>query len=88
MAIEDAVVLARCLEKYGATAEALRRYEALRYRRTRAVTGYSRFYGDVGQWEIPWVTGLRNTALSLVPQALARRMLRIIFDYDAYQVKI
>jgi 2-polyprenyl-6-methoxyphenol hydroxylase-like FAD-dependent oxidoreductase len=88
MAIEDAVVLALCLEKYGATADALRRYEAVRYRRTRNVTGYSRLYGSIGQWEASWVTRMRNTALSLVPQPLALKLLRMIFDYDAYRARI
>jgi 2-polyprenyl-6-methoxyphenol hydroxylase-like FAD-dependent oxidoreductase len=88
MAIEDAAVLARCLGEYGATADALRRYEALRYRRTRSVTGYSRIYGSIGQWERPWLTRMRNTAVSLVPQPLALKLFRMVFDYDAYQVSI
>jgi 2-polyprenyl-6-methoxyphenol hydroxylase-like FAD-dependent oxidoreductase len=88
MAIEDAVVLARCLDKYGVTADALRRYEALRYRRTSSVTGYSRIYGGIGQWEKAWTTGLRNTALTLVPRALARRLFHMVFDYDAYRVRV
>ena len=88
LAIEDAVVLARCLEKYGATADALRRYEALRYRRTRSVTGYSSIYGSIGQWERSWITRMRRTGFSLVPQSMALRLLRMVFDYDAYRVSI
>jgi salicylate hydroxylase len=40
MALEDGMVLARCIEKYGVAADALRRYEAVRRERAnRAVAG-------------------------------------------------
>ena len=83
LAMEDAMVLARCFEKYGASEEALRRYERARYKRTAAVSRYSRYYGAVGQWENVWARGLRRTALSLVPGSLAHRLMQIVFDYDA-----
>ena len=83
LAMEDAMVLAKCFEKYGATEEALRRYERARHKRTSAVSTYSRFYGSVGQWENVWARGLRRTALALVPETLARRLMQIVFDYDA-----
>ena len=83
LAIEDARVLARCFRKYGATEEALRSYERLRYKRTAAVTKYSRYYGAVGQWENVWARGLRKTALALVPESIARSVMKIVFDYDA-----
>ena len=38
LAIEDALVLAGCFERYGATEDALRNYEHLRYARTAAIT--------------------------------------------------
>lgn len=83
LAMEDALVLARCFEKYGAVEEALRKYEGLRYNRTAAITKYSRYYGAVGQWENVWARGLRKTALTLVPESIARRLMQIVFDYDA-----
>ena len=88
MAIEDALVLARCLQKYGASEHALRTYEQLRYERTAAVTGFSRLYGTVGQWENALVTRLRRHVLSLTPEFLLHRLMRIIFDYDAYEVRV
>ena len=88
MAIEDAVILARCLQKYGPGQEGLRNYEKLRYTRTKAVAGYSRIYGDVGQWQNPWATRCRRSMLSLAPQFVTRRLLRLIFDYDAYAVNV
>ena len=83
LAMEDALVLARCFEKYGANEEALRRYERCRYKRTTMVSRYSRYYGSVGQWENVLGRVARRTALALVPEALALRLMQIFFDYDA-----
>ena len=83
LAMEDAMVLARCFEKYGGSEAALRRYESIRYKRTTAVTRYSRYYGNVGQWENFWAAALRKTALALAPEALLLRVMQIVFDYDA-----
>ena len=83
LAMEDAMVLARCFEKYGANEAALRQYERLRYKRTTAVTRYSRLYGNVGQWENLWAAAMRKTAIALAPEALILRVMQIVFDYDA-----
>jgi 2-polyprenyl-6-methoxyphenol hydroxylase-like FAD-dependent oxidoreductase len=83
LAMEDALVLARCFEKYGAAEQALRSYERCRYRRTATLTRYSRFYGTVGQWQNTFARASRRTALSLVPEPLAGRIMQIVFDYDA-----
>ena len=97
LAIEDAAILARCLNKYvsankqgGVTSVtgALRKFEALRFARAASVRRYSRIYGVVGQWEKPWAVRLRRLTLSLVPAALTKRLLRTLFDYDAYSVRI
>jgi 2-polyprenyl-6-methoxyphenol hydroxylase-like FAD-dependent oxidoreductase len=87
-AMEDAMVLARCFGKYGATEEALRRYERARYNRTAAITRYSRYYGSVGQWTNVIATGLRRATLSLVPEATARRVMQVVFDYDAAKTPV
>ena len=83
MAIEDAMVLARCLRDYGVDEQALRRYETLRYKRTTKITRYSRLYGSIGQWNNVWARALRRSMLSLVPESVARRLMQIVFDYDA-----
>jgi len=88
LAMEDAIVLARCFEKYGATEEALRRYERCRYKRTTMISRYSRYYGRVGQWENVWARAARRTALALVPEALALRLMQIFFDYDATKADV
>jgi 2-polyprenyl-6-methoxyphenol hydroxylase-like FAD-dependent oxidoreductase len=88
LAMEDATVLARCFQKYDASEEALRQYERCRYRRTSAVTKYSRYYGSIGQWENVFARIARRSAFSLLPESLARRLMQIVFDYDATQVSI
>ena len=88
MAIEDAMILARCFHKYGGDVETLRSYERLRYRRTAALARYSRQYGNIGQWNNLFATGLRKGMLSLIPERLARRLMQIVFNYDAGVVKI
>lgn len=97
LAIEDAVVLARCLHKWGASAEppsltdinsALRNYESLRQARTAAVATNSRRYGVIGQWESATAVRLRNIMLAQLPNALAQRLFRMLFSYDAYAVRI
>ena len=86
--MEDALVLARCFEKYSPTEEALRSFERCRYKRTRGISNYSRSYGSIGQWENIWARGLRRATLSLVPEALAQRLMQFVFDYDATKVPI
>jgi 2-polyprenyl-6-methoxyphenol hydroxylase-like FAD-dependent oxidoreductase len=95
LAIEDAAILARCLSKYAAPtnsacsiAVALRKFEMLRFARTAAIERCSRIYGVVGQWEAPWAVTLRRLALSTLPAALTRKLLRWVIDYDANSVNI
>ena len=98
LAIEDAVIVARCLKRYASEAQngkrvdaipsALRRFEALRFSRVATVARFSRLYGIVGQWENQALVGLRGWLLSTVPTSLVQRLLRWTFDYDAYGVTI
>lgn len=88
LAIEDAMVLARCFEKYGATEEALRKYEGCRYQRTAAITKYSRFYGTIGQSENPLISGVKKILLPLAPEAVLQRLVQTVFDYDPNTVTV
>jgi 2-polyprenyl-6-methoxyphenol hydroxylase-like FAD-dependent oxidoreductase len=88
LAMEDAVVLARCFEKYGASEQALRGYERCRYKRTTMISRYSRYYGYMGQGENVWARAARRTALALVPETLALRLMQIFFDYDATLARV
>ncbi|HXQ70486.1 MAG TPA: FAD-dependent monooxygenase [Pyrinomonadaceae bacterium] len=83
LAMEDAMVLARCFQEYGATEEALRKYEGCRFKRTAAITKYSRYYGTIGQSTIPV-----KFLFSLIPEAVLQRLMGIVFDYDATTTKV
>jgi 2-polyprenyl-6-methoxyphenol hydroxylase-like FAD-dependent oxidoreductase len=72
LALEDALVVARCLDREsGSVAEALARYEALRRGRTAAIVFHSRWLGAMGQWRSPWAVAVRNTLGRFTPDGLA-----------------
>lgn len=88
LAMEDALVLARCFAKYGANEQALRKYEGCRYERTAAITTYSRLYGTIGQSENLLVRFSKNILLPLAPESILHRLMQTIFDYDATTVTV
>ena len=96
LAIEDAAILARCLNKYASGPNdsassivvALRKFEMLRFARTATVERCSRIYGVAGQWENPLAVRLRRMTLSSIPAGLTKRLLRWLIEYDAYAVSI
>lgn len=73
-AIEDAVVLARCLREGDAT-DALRRYERMRSGRVAMVVRRSRRVGRIGQLENPLMCWLRDRAFSMIPPKAQMRQL-------------
>ncbi|HSL55764.1 MAG TPA: FAD-dependent monooxygenase [Pyrinomonadaceae bacterium] len=87
-AMEDALVLARCFEKYGPSESALRHYERLRHPRTSTLTKISRYYGIAGQLENVWARALRRMSLSVAPEPLAQRLMQIVFSYDATKLRV
>ena len=82
-AVEDAVVLARCLNEGGATADALRRYERLRSDRVAMVVRRSRRVGRVGQLENPLLCRLRDRMLAMIPPKVQLRQLEEVVGYEA-----
>jgi 2-polyprenyl-6-methoxyphenol hydroxylase-like FAD-dependent oxidoreductase len=82
-AIEDAVVLARCLDEGDGTAEALRRYERLRSARVAMVVRRSRRVGTVGQLENHLLCRLRDRALAMIPPKAQLKQLEEVMGYEA-----
>ena len=82
-AIEDAVVLARCLGERGATAESLRSYERLRSDRVAMVVRRSRRVGMVGQVKNPAICWLRDRALAMIPPKAQLGQLEEVVGYEA-----
>ena len=82
MALEDALVLAKCVERESTLIRALRRYESLRRQRTRHIQERSLLMGRIGQWQNPlFVTG-RRVITRMLPARLFERNLRRVYAYD------
>ncbi len=82
-AIEDALVLARCIAGAPGTS-ALRRYEAERIPRTTSVVLGSRRVGRVGQVQSPIACRLRDAALRLLPRSVTFRQLAPVVGYQGH----
>ncbi len=67
-ALEDALILARCLGSAREPVVALRAYEACRMKRSAAIIEQSYLFGRIGQWENPLLCSLRD---ALTPLAFA-----------------
>lgn len=83
MALEDALVLARCVSDERSIESALRRYESLRRRRTRHIQQRSLWMGHVGQWQNRAVVAGRRAVTSLLPAALFEHNLRRVYSYES-----
>lgn len=82
-AIEDAVVLGRCLgAACGDVAAALREYERRRVGRTNRMTIQARRMGRVGQWRSRPACWLRERLIASAPQWVGRRDLDWQFTFD------
>ncbi len=83
MALEDALVLARCVADELTLTAALRRYESLRLARTRALQKRSRWIGRVGQWGSPILVRGRRFVANALPASLLEYNLRRVYAYAA-----
>jgi len=80
MAIEDAAVLANCLENYSTPEEAFQQFELKRIERTTRIVNTSRALGRVAQLENPLLMSLRNTVLRLTPQHVTEKQLKFLYE--------
>jgi 2-polyprenyl-6-methoxyphenol hydroxylase-like FAD-dependent oxidoreductase len=72
MAMEDALVLARCVEAQpDDVPAAFRAYERKRRRRTALIVSQSRQFGWLGQWERPAAVAFRTALGRLYPDGIA-----------------
>ena len=79
-AIEDAVVLARCLRDGTNPAAGLRMYERERFERTNAIVQQSRQIGQVGQWSHALACRVRDALMRLTPSTAQMRQLGVDFE--------
>lgn len=82
MAIESAVVLARCLSQKASPEESLRQYESERKPRTAWITRESRKIGRLGQLENPLARALRNLLVRLTPPVVLKKRLETVSGYE------
>jgi 2-polyprenyl-6-methoxyphenol hydroxylase-like FAD-dependent oxidoreductase len=82
MALEDASVLAKCIAKENSVETAMRRYESLRYSRTRHIQQRSLMMGHVGQWENRFIVSGRKVVTNLLPARLFEHNLRRVYSYE------
>jgi len=83
-AIEDALLLARCLAEGGVVDASLRRYESLRIPRTRFIVNASRRIGRAFQMESPILCRLRDLAIRMMPASMSYRSLAAIAGYEGH----
>lgn len=81
-AIEDGLVLARCLLQHGVGPDALVAYERERVPRTTAFVRQSWNFGVPVRWTNPAAVWARETLMRLVPNALLDRQLRLQTGFD------
>ncbi|MGC4091102.1 MAG: FAD-dependent monooxygenase [Polyangiaceae bacterium] len=83
MAIEDAVVLARCLDEASDVASALSQYEAQRVPRTTHFVQSSWQLGKMAQLESPPLIWLRNWMLRATPSSVVDKQMRRNAEFRA-----
>ncbi|RXI24656.1 FAD-dependent monooxygenase, partial [Arcobacter ellisii] len=77
-AMEDAIVLVNCLEKYDFN-KAIERYDKLRVKHTAKVIRRSKKIGKMAQKHHKLTVKLRNTAMKLIPNALASAQTKFLY---------
>jgi 2-polyprenyl-6-methoxyphenol hydroxylase-like FAD-dependent oxidoreductase len=82
-AIEDAVVLADCLEAERDIVAALKLYETRRVKRANSIGQLAGIIGRVVQWENPLASSVRNAIMKRVPESLLLHQLMWILAYEA-----
>lgn len=82
-ALEDAVVLAQCLEKVQDVNAALKHYQDSRLARVHRIQRLSRQVGTLGQLTHPLLCALRNRVIASLPRALQRRQSRELYTFQA-----
>lgn len=81
-ALEDALVLAQCLEQTENVCVALQLYQARRIPRTSRIVKRSWNLGRVGQWQNPLACKLRDASLKLMPSNLQLAVFEEAVGYE------
>lgn len=80
MAIEDAAVLARCMEENRSPSEAFRQFEKKRIARTTTIVNKSWNIGKVAQLENRFLIALRNAVLKRTPASVTEDQIKFLIQ--------
>jgi 2-polyprenyl-6-methoxyphenol hydroxylase-like FAD-dependent oxidoreductase len=83
IALEDAVVLTRCLQSADAPESAFEDFERLRFTRTQFINKRSLLLGRVGQWQNKFAVALRNILTKHTPQKSLEQGFDSVYSYKA-----
>lgn len=78
MAIEDAAILANCMDKYTSIEEAFSKFEKKRIVRTTQIVNTSWRLGKIAQLENPLLMRLRDVAIRSTPARVAERQIKFL----------
>lgn len=81
-ALEDAILLGRCVGHVADPIAALQLYERQRLKRTRAIARYSAFVDWVAMLRNPLLCGVRNQVVKWMPEPWRDRQLKWILEYE------
>ena len=88
MAMEGAYLLAKCLEKYGISEIAYKRYETLQFPRAKQIIEGALQLGKIGQLSNPVFTTIRNFLFWITPSSLAVKIFDKYFEHDVTSMHI
>nr|WP_106779253.1 FAD-dependent monooxygenase [Lysinibacillus timonensis] len=79
-AIEDAIILVSCVNKFPSIEDAYHHFEKLRVKRTAKITNMSRWIGHVAQSRNPIFIKIRNNSMRRVSPANQLKRLKFLYD--------
>ena len=88
MAMESALVLARCIHHYGPGEVAFRKYQEVQFKRTRGINRVSLILGIVGKFHNPIALAIRNAILMYTPTAIITKTYDAHYSYNPATVSI
>jgi len=81
-AIEDAYVLAECLEKKQQD-KAFAEFQKIRMPKTKYIVDTSWNFGKMAHWKNPLAIGFRNQLLKMTPSAINRLQIKKLFQLES-----
>jgi 2-polyprenyl-6-methoxyphenol hydroxylase-like FAD-dependent oxidoreductase len=82
LALEDAIVLTKCLQKAASHGAAFHEFENSRFPRAKFINRRSLMFGRIGQWKNGLAVGLRDVLTKNTPAKSLERSLASVYDYE------